>query len=41
VRVTAKGVVLAPDWVTTSYNNQRAPGTFFSVTTGLTNPTGP
>src|SRR5258707_14422962 len=37
VRVSAKGIVLAPDWIIASYNNQRSPGTFFAVTTGLTN----
>jgi hypothetical protein len=38
VRVSAKGVVLTPAWVTASYNNQSSPGTFFTVATGLTNP---
>jgi hypothetical protein len=37
VRVYAKGVLLSPQWVTTEYNNQSNPGTFFTVTTGLTN----
>ncbi|HEY3826955.1 MAG TPA: choice-of-anchor D domain-containing protein, partial [Bryobacteraceae bacterium] len=37
-RVYATGVVLSPGWVTTEYNNQSSPSTFFSVTTGLTNP---
>jgi hypothetical protein len=36
-RVSAKGVVLSPDWVTSTYNNQSSPGTFFAVATGLTN----
>ena len=36
VRVSAKGVVLAPDWITTSYTNQSSPATFFTVITGLT-----
>jgi hypothetical protein len=36
VRVAAKGVVLAPDWVTATYNNQSSPAAFFSVATGLT-----
>jgi hypothetical protein len=36
VRVFAKGVVLAPDWITASYNNQRNPAGFFTVATGLT-----
>ena len=36
VRVYAKGVLLSPQWVTTEYNNQSNPGTFFTVTTGLT-----
>jgi len=38
LRVSAKGVVLTPAWVTASYNNESNPGTFFSVATGLTNP---
>ena len=42
LRVSAKGVVLTPAWVTASYNNESSPGTFFSVATGLTNQsTGP
>ena len=40
VRVSSRGVVFSPDWVTTTYNNQRSPGAFFSVVTGLTNPGG-
>jgi hypothetical protein len=38
VRVSAKGVVLSPDWTTASYNNQNSPGTFATVATGLTAP---
>jgi hypothetical protein len=37
-RVSAKGVVLSPDWVTSAYNNQSSPATFFTVATGLTVP---
>jgi hypothetical protein len=37
VRVFAKGVVLTPDWITASYNNQLNPGTFFTAVTGITN----
>jgi hypothetical protein len=37
VRISRKGLVLSPDWITTSYNNQRSPAAFFTVTTGLTN----
>jgi hypothetical protein len=36
-RVYAKGTVLSPAWVTTEYNNQSSPATFFTVVTGLTN----
>jgi hypothetical protein len=38
LRVSNKGVVLSPAWVTASYNNEKSPGTFFTVITGLTNP---
>ena len=38
LRVSAKGVVLTPAWVTASYNNQSSPATFFTVATGMTNP---
>jgi hypothetical protein len=38
LRVSTKGVVLTPAWVTASYNNESSPATFFTVTTGLTNP---
>jgi len=38
LRVSAKGVVLTPAWVTASYNNESSPATFFTVATGLTNP---
>jgi hypothetical protein len=41
VRVFAKGVVLTPDWITASYNNQLNPGAFFTAVTGLTNPNTP
>ena len=37
LRVSTKGVVLTPAWVTASYNNESSPATFFGVTTGLTN----
>jgi hypothetical protein len=37
VRVSARGVVFAPEWVTATYNNQRNPGAFFTVATSLTN----
>jgi hypothetical protein len=36
VRVSTRGVVFSPAWVTATYNNQRNPATFFSVVTGLT-----
>ena len=36
LRVSTKGVVFPPAWVTASYNNQSRPGTFFTVVTGLT-----
>jgi hypothetical protein len=35
-RISTRGVVFLPDWVTTSYNNQSNPGAFFSVVMGLT-----
>ena len=38
LRVSTKGVVLTPAWVTASYNNESSPATFFTVNTGLTNP---
>jgi hypothetical protein len=38
VRVSAKGVVLTPAWVTATYNNESKPGSFFTAVTGLTNP---
>jgi hypothetical protein len=38
VRISAKGVVLAPEWVTSSYNNQSNPGAFFTAVTGLIKP---
>jgi hypothetical protein len=37
VRVSAKGVVLPPDWIATSYNNQSNPAAFFTVATGAIN----
>jgi Concanavalin A-like lectin/glucanases superfamily len=37
IRVSTPGVVFTPAYVTASYNNQSAPGTFFSVVMGLTN----
>ncbi|HEY1757081.1 MAG TPA: LamG-like jellyroll fold domain-containing protein, partial [Bryobacteraceae bacterium] len=36
IRISTKGVVFSPAWVTASYNNQKNPGTFFTVVTGLT-----
>jgi hypothetical protein len=38
LRVSAKGVVLTPAWVTATYNNETKPGSFFAAVTGLTNP---
>jgi hypothetical protein len=38
LRVSAKGVVFSPAWVTASFNNQSHPGAFFTAVTGLTNP---
>jgi hypothetical protein len=38
VRISAKGVVLTPAWVTATYNNESKPANFFTVVTGLTNP---
>jgi hypothetical protein len=38
LRISAKGVVFSPAYVTASFNNQSKPGTFFTVVTGLTNP---
>jgi hypothetical protein len=38
LRVSTKGVVFSPAWVTANFNNQSQPGTFFTVVTGLTNP---
>jgi uncharacterized protein (TIGR03437 family) len=37
IRVSTKGVVFAPAFVTASFNNQSNPGTFFAAVTGLTN----
>jgi hypothetical protein len=36
IRVSTKGVVFSPAFVTASFNNQSQPGTFFIVATGLT-----
>jgi hypothetical protein len=36
LRISTKGVVLSPAWVTTSYNNQSQPGVFFTAATGIT-----
>jgi hypothetical protein len=38
LRVSTKGVVFSPAYVTTSFNNQSQPGAFFTIATGLTNP---
>jgi hypothetical protein len=38
IRISAQGVVFPASYVTTSYNNQSHPATFFTVQTGLTNP---
>ncbi|MGD0631821.1 MAG: choice-of-anchor D domain-containing protein [Terracidiphilus sp.] len=38
IRVSAKGVVFSPALITTNFNNQSSPATFFTVATGLTNP---
>lgn len=38
IRVSAKGVVFSPAWVTASFNDQSSPGVFFSVVMGLTAP---
>jgi hypothetical protein len=38
LRVSAKGVVYSPAWVTATYNNESSPGTFFTAVTGMTNP---
>ncbi|HEX4133716.1 MAG TPA: choice-of-anchor D domain-containing protein [Bryobacteraceae bacterium] len=37
IRVSTKGVVFSPAFVTASYNDQKNPGAFFTVATGLTN----
>ena len=37
VRVYTKGVVLSPDWITSEFNNQSSPASFFTVVSGLTN----
>jgi hypothetical protein len=37
IRVSTKGVVFSPAWVTASFNNESHPATFFAVVTGLTN----
>ena len=38
IRVSSKGVVFTPAYVTATFNNQSKPGTFFTSVTGLTNP---
>jgi hypothetical protein len=38
IRISAKGVVFSPSWVTASFNNESHPATFFTTTTGLTYP---
>ena len=38
IRISTKGVVFSPAWVTASFNNQSQPATFFTAVTGLTNP---
>jgi hypothetical protein len=35
VRISKKGVVLSPAWVTASFNNQSQPGGFFTAATGI------
>ena len=37
LRVSTKGVVFSPGYVTATFNNQSKPGTFFTAVTGLTN----
>ena len=37
IRISARGVVFSPDWITASFNNQSQPQSFFTVSTGLTN----
>ena len=36
LRISTKGVVLSPAWVTASFNNQSQPGAFFTAATGIT-----
>ncbi len=38
IRISTKGVVFTPAYVTATFNNQRKLGTFFNVVTGLTKP---
>jgi L-lysine 2,3-aminomutase len=38
IRISTRGVVFSPAYVTASFNNQSQPATFFTVVTGLTNP---
>jgi uncharacterized protein (TIGR03437 family) len=40
IRVSTKGVVFSPAYVTATYNNQSSPATFFSTVTGLINTAG-
>jgi hypothetical protein len=37
IRISTKGVVFSPAWVTASFNNQSNPQAFFTVATGLVN----
>jgi len=38
IRISAKGVVFSPAWVTASFNNESSPATFFNVVTGSAAP---
>lgn len=38
IRISAKGVVFSPAWVTASFNNESIPATFFNVVTGSAAP---
>ena len=40
LRVSTKGVVFSPAFVTATFNNQSQPGTFFAAVTGLINAAG-
>ena len=37
LRISTKGVVLSPAWVTASYNNESHPGIFLTAVTGVSN----